>query len=66
MAVSLLRKPPDIWFVADGGGVRSGPSLAERLLAAGIPLSLLVDLADADGPDSRSICATEQPDYALW
>ena len=30
-----------------------------RLLRAGIPLSLLLDLADPEGPDTRSIMAYE-------
>lgn len=31
-----------------------------RLLAAGIPLTLLLDLAHPDGPDSRGILARER------
>jgi hypothetical protein len=31
-----------------------------RLLAAGIPLSLLLDLASPHGPDSRGIIAHER------
>jgi hypothetical protein len=31
-----------------------------RLLAAGVPLSLLLDLASPNGPDSERIAATEQ------
>ncbi|HET7312667.1 MAG TPA: hypothetical protein VFJ17_15225 [Mycobacteriales bacterium] len=31
-----------------------------RLLAAGVPLSLLLDLASPTGPDSEGIAATEQ------
>lgn len=31
-------------------------------LAAGVPLTLLVDLADPSGPDSRHINATEAAD----
>lgn len=30
-------------------------------LAAGLPITLLVDLADPDGPDSPVINATERP-----
>jgi hypothetical protein len=33
--------------------------LAMRLLGAGVPLTLLMDLASSDGPDSRSIMAWE-------
>jgi hypothetical protein len=46
------------------------------LLANGVPLSLLVDLADPAGPDSRAINAVERPpgdpiwleaaDYRSW
>lgn len=31
------------------------------LLARGVPLTLLLDLAKAEGPDSRSINAVERP-----
>jgi hypothetical protein len=31
-----------------------------RLLAAGVPLTLLVDLASPSGPDSERIAASEQ------
>jgi hypothetical protein len=34
-------------------------------LRAGVPISLLVDLAAAGGPDSRCILATEAPDSDL-
>ena len=32
-----------------------------ELLAAGVPLTLLLDLADAAGPDSAAINAVERP-----
>lgn len=32
-----------------------------KLLEAGVPLTLLLDLAAADGPDSASINAVERP-----
>ena len=35
---------------------------AMRLLGAGIPLSLLLDLASPDGPDTRGIMAAEARD----
>lgn len=43
--------------------------MAERngvlaLLASGIPLSLLLDLALPNGPDSARIARTERPDPA--
>ena len=47
-----------------------------NLLADGVPLSLLLDLADPAGPDSRAINAVERPpgdpiwleaaDYRSW
>jgi hypothetical protein len=36
-------------------------SPAKNLLDAGIPLSLLLDLAEAAGPDSRAINSVERP-----
>jgi hypothetical protein len=33
-------------------------------LAAGVPLTLLLDLADPSGPDSRTIVATEVADLS--
>jgi hypothetical protein len=33
-----------------------------RLLEAGVPLSLLMDLTAPDGPDSAGISACERPD----
>jgi hypothetical protein len=36
-----------------------GPAQAWSLLRAGVPLSLLCDLADPDGPASREICTAE-------
>ena len=41
------------------------PLLARRassLLEAGVPLTLLIDLADPDGPRSRDVYATEPGD----
>lgn len=34
---------------------------AMELLAGGVPLTLLLDLADAAGPDSAAINAAERP-----
>jgi len=34
-------------------------------LRAGVPISLLIDLAHVDGPDSACILATEAPDDDL-
>jgi hypothetical protein len=36
-------------------------SPAKRLLDAGIPLTLLLDLADPAGPDSQAINSVERP-----
>ena len=36
------------------------PALAMRLLAAGVPLSLLMDLADPLGPDSLGVMVNER------
>jgi hypothetical protein len=47
----------------------TGPELGHAgvmdLLAAGIPLSLLMDLADAEGPHSRDLAVHEGGD-AAW
>jgi len=36
------------------------PGHPMRLLAAGVPLSLLLDLASPEGPDSERIAASER------
>ena len=36
------------------------PHPAMRLLRAGVPLSLLLDLADPEGPDTRAIMEAER------
>jgi hypothetical protein len=36
-------------------------SPAKSLLDAGVPLTLLLDLAEAAGPDSRAINSVERP-----
>lgn len=38
----------------------NGESAAFVLLRSGVPLSLLLDLAAPDGPDSREIARTER------
>jgi hypothetical protein len=40
---------------------RAATSLAMRLLQAGVPLSLLLDLTEREGPDSAKIAARERP-----
>jgi hypothetical protein len=39
-----------------------GPSLPMRLLQAGVPLTLLLDLTAQEGPDSSGISARERPE----
>jgi len=44
-----------------------GTTLCMRLLRAGIPLSLVCDLTDTEGPSSRDILEREgSPDLAWW
>ena len=46
---------------------RPATELCMRLLAAGIPLSLICDLTDVDGPSSRDILEHEgRPELAWW
>jgi len=54
--------PLDIEDVCEPSGPRSRQNVAMRLLAAGIPLSLLIDLTSPNGPDSTGIIASERPD----
>jgi hypothetical protein len=61
-AVSLGRLAIDTDEVSESGGPRSAPSVAMQLLAAGVPLSLLIDLTTKDGPDSAVISAFERPE----
>jgi hypothetical protein len=57
----LLRQlAPDINCVTEMTTPGLSPSFAMRLLEAGIPLSLLCDLAASEGPDSTVICARER------
>jgi hypothetical protein len=53
----------DTYEVNESGVPRSAPS-AMQLLAAGVPLSLLIDLTAKDGPDSAVISAFERPESA--
>lgn len=45
--------------------VPTADHLGMELLAAGVPLSLICDLADVDGPVSAQICA-EEPGDVTW
>lgn len=50
----------DTWSVSESTtAVSPRQSLAMKLLAAGVPLSLLVDLTAQEGPDSAQIIAVE-------
>ena len=51
---------PAVTMWLDASSSRQAPALAMRLLAAGVPLSLLMDLADPLGPDSLGIMANER------
>jgi hypothetical protein len=55
---SLTEQPPSIRVAPE-------PSLAMALLATGVPLSLLMDLADPLGPDSLGIMANESDEPRL-
>lgn len=59
------RLPIDTYEVSESGLPRYAPSVAMQLLAAGVPLSLLIDLTAKDGPDSAVISAYERPEPAL-
>jgi hypothetical protein len=50
--------------IVDEGTAEARHSVAMRLLYAGVPLSLLIDLLPPDGPDSLGILAMERPDPA--
>jgi hypothetical protein len=60
-AVRLSRFEDETIGVCEPTPRRLATALAMQLLGAGVPLSLLMDLAVADGPDSRSIMALERP-----
>lgn len=63
-AVLFPRLPLDTQEVSESNRPLFGPSVAMRLLAAGVPLTLLIDLSAQEGPDSALISATERPDQA--
>jgi hypothetical protein len=44
----------------DRGVVMDGETAAFALLRSGVPLSLLLDLASPEGPDSREIARSER------
>jgi hypothetical protein len=53
-----------MYEVKESGVPRRAPSVAMQLLAAGVPLSLVIDLTTKDGPDSVVISAFERPEPA--
>jgi hypothetical protein len=58
----IIRSVP----VVDRSGVVTNPGVHPVLaaLSRGVPLTLLLDLADPAGPDSRTIHATETADLS--
>jgi hypothetical protein len=44
------------------GSQRQPPTVAQQLLLAGVPLSLLIDLFAPEGPDSAHISSRERPE----
>jgi hypothetical protein len=58
-----------IWDMSDSLQVADptgDATIAQRLLRDGVPLSLLCDLTDPHGPQSREILATEGLPTAHW
>jgi hypothetical protein len=53
-------RPVDVRPVIAGASPVAHPAMTA--LARGIPLTLLMDLLDAAGPDSRTVLATETAD----
>lgn len=51
----------DIFSMEATAAAPDYPEWPMRLLAAGVPLSLLLDLAAPNGPDSAGISRTERP-----
>jgi hypothetical protein len=58
-AVSVPGIAPDIVGVSESSTFSGSGSLTLALLAAGVPLSLLIDLTTPGGPDSAGIYAGE-------
>jgi hypothetical protein len=59
-ALPRVQLTPDTPFVPDSVTIPDETSRAMRLLKAGIPLSLLIDLCTPIGIDSGSIIIAEQ------
>jgi hypothetical protein len=51
----------DLLKVSESTDARRARAVPMRLLAAGVPLTLLIDLLSAHGPDSTAINAIERP-----
>jgi hypothetical protein len=60
MAVMSILAPVDAECMNNPRSGDDDPPIAMRLLAAGIPLSLLLDLMSPFGPDSERIAALER------
>ena len=62
MAVIAADRMPEIMEVSEPNPSGTAVSPAMRLLQAGVPLTLLLDLCAQEGPDSAVIIARESPD----
>ena len=60
MAVMWIFPAVDAESMNESRSGADEPPIAMRLLAAGVPLSLLLDLASPFGPDSERIAALER------
>jgi hypothetical protein len=63
-AVRFEETKSDITVMSEPTPGQPTQSLAMRLMTAGVPLSLLIDLTTADGPDSAAIYGRESPDLS--
>jgi hypothetical protein len=59
MAVMPWDRSPESTDVTESSESQSTPSLAMRMLEAGLPLTLLLDLSAKEGPESALIIARE-------
>jgi hypothetical protein len=65
LAVIEADRTPEILNVSEQNAPQTVVSPAMRLLQAGVPLTLLLDLSAQEGPDSARIIAHESPDGAV-
>ena len=56
-----MPTPADLLNVSESTDVRRARAVPMRLMAAGVPLTLLIDLLATYGPDSAAINAIERP-----